>query len=464
MALGNVAGQLIGFAALAYVARRVGAVNLGAYNFALALASYFGLIANLGVAFMATRDVAQDPDSMTTTVRETLILQVGLSAAMYLLFIALSSVLIGYREARVLVPIVGLTFVSSALTLNWVFLATGRAKVVAIWSFAGQVAYGLGVLLLVDSGAQGVERYAALNVVGLVVTATGLGGAYLRMSRGASRTVTPGFLLRRLATRLRRSVPFGYVLIMLSIYGGIDVVMLGYLDSSRAVGIYAVASKIPAALLALAIVWTSVLFPHTARQLQAKPDGLASELGSVITAAVVVLMLVGSGAAVCGNALIPALFRPAFRAASTPFVLLSVAAGLALIEATFSNVLLASESRRYYAICLTIAAALMVVLNACLIPPLGVVGSAIATIAGEVFIAAITARGAVRLLGPIPVQWRRIVRGGIAVTGTAAIMTIAQHYLGLVPALAAGGITFMTAAWALSVFDRALWQSVKLPA
>jgi hypothetical protein len=92
------------------------------------------------------------------------------------------------------------------------------------------------------------------------------------------------------------------------------------------------------------------------------------------------------------------------------------------------------------------------------------VGSAIATIAGEVFIAAITARGAVRLLGPIPVQWRRIVRGGIAVTGTAAIMTIAQHYLGLVPALAAGGITFMTAAWALSVFDRALWQSVKLPA
>jgi O-antigen/teichoic acid export membrane protein len=251
---------------------------------------------------------------------------------------------------------------------------------------------------------------------------------------------------------------------MLSIYGGIAVVMLGYLDSSHAVGVYVIASKIPAVLVALAIIWTSVLFPHTARQLHANPEGLASELGSVTTAAIVVLMLAGCGAAVCGNTLIPALFGQAFRAASTPFVLLSVAAGLALIEATFSNVLLASESRRYYAICLTAAAALMVILNACLIPPLGIVGSAIAAIAGEAFIIVSTVFAVVRLLGPIPVEWWRVVRGGIAVATTAVIMAIVQHYLGLLPALAAGGMTFTTAAWALRVFDRALWKSVKLPA
>ena len=48
LAASTFASQLIAFVALAYVARRTGATNLGAYTFALMLATYFNLFASLG--------------------------------------------------------------------------------------------------------------------------------------------------------------------------------------------------------------------------------------------------------------------------------------------------------------------------------------------------------------------------------------------------------------------------------
>ncbi len=41
LAASNLVSQLIGFAALIYVARRTGATNLGAYAFAFLFATYF---------------------------------------------------------------------------------------------------------------------------------------------------------------------------------------------------------------------------------------------------------------------------------------------------------------------------------------------------------------------------------------------------------------------------------------
>jgi PST family polysaccharide transporter len=457
MAMSNVVGQLIGFVALAYVARRVGAANLGAYNFALAIAGYFGLVANLGVPFTGTADVARDPHTMRTVVREVQILQGLLAAAMYLLVVGLAPVIVGNDEARNMVPIVALTFVCTSLTVDWVLFAEGRATAIGVWRMVGQVVYGLGVALIVGHGEAGVRRYAALNVLGLAVTAVGVFIVYLRLRRSVPRAADTTVRIRSVLTRLRRSVPAGYALVMLSIYGGIDMVMLGYLDSSRAVGIYAIANKLPSALALLGALWTGVLMPYAAPRLRDDPRAFASELGKVVTAALV-LAIAASCAAICGEGLVSKLFGESFRAAGTPFVILSVAAGLVLVQATLSNVLMVSDGRRYYTIALTIAAALIVALNALLIPLLGIIGSAIATVGGELFITTVTARGVSRLIGPIAINRMRLVRGAAASAAMAGVMITLHVTIGIVPACIGGAIVFPLAAWALAVFDPALWR------
>src|SRR4051794_9544224 len=61
LATSSLAGQAIGFAVLALVARRVGPANLGAYGFATSCVTYF-LLPLSGLAVLAVREVAQHRD------------------------------------------------------------------------------------------------------------------------------------------------------------------------------------------------------------------------------------------------------------------------------------------------------------------------------------------------------------------------------------------------------------------
>src|SRR5450759_1031216 len=168
LAASNLASQLIAFVALAYVARRTGATNLGAYTFALVLATYFNLFSTVGINYLATRDLARDRTSVGSIVGETLVLQGILSAIFYIALVALAPLLVSNSEVQRIVPIVGLTILTSTFTLDWALLALGRSGNVAIWRLVGQVAYASLVPMLVIGGESGIIRYAWLNVLGLV--------------------------------------------------------------------------------------------------------------------------------------------------------------------------------------------------------------------------------------------------------------------------------------------------------
>src|SRR5271170_5880812 len=149
LAASNLVSQLIGFAALIYVARRTGATNLGAYAFAFLFATYFNLFASLGIDYLAMRDVAQESDAVGSIVGESLLLQGALSVILYIGLVALAPVLATNHEVERMIPIVGVILFTSTFTIDWVLLALGRSRTVAMWRLVGQVAYGALVPLLV---------------------------------------------------------------------------------------------------------------------------------------------------------------------------------------------------------------------------------------------------------------------------------------------------------------------------
>jgi O-antigen/teichoic acid export membrane protein len=243
---------------------------------------------------------------------------------------------------------------------------------------------------------------------------------------------------------------------MTQIYGTMGTVILGYLASTHAVGVYAVASKLPWALVALANIWLSVFFPHTAQRLLADRVGFAQELGKVVTATLVVALAIIVGAALCAGTLMVTMFGTPFRAAALPFVILSASAALVLLQASFSNVLLASGSQRYFVVCMTLAAASIVLFNVVLIPAFGTTGAASATLAGEVGLTTLTFVGVRRRLGPIRVDADRVLRGAVAVAAMAAAMLAVRPLGGAVVQVAFGIPTFLSAAAALGAFDLSL--------
>jgi O-antigen/teichoic acid export membrane protein len=449
LAAGSLVSQLIGFVALAYVARRTGATNLGAYTFALLLATYFNLFASVGIDYLATRDVAQDRDSLGSIVGETLVLQGVLSAILYIALLALAPLLVTNHEVQRIVPIVGITLLTTTFTLDWALFAFGRSGSVALWRLVGQVVYAALIPVFVIEGERGILHYAWLNILGLVVTSIGLIWIFSRVADTKLHVSEPRALLRR----LRRSIPFGYSLVVIQIYAGIGTLMLGYLDSTHAVGIYAVASKLPWALITFANLWLNVFFPHTAQRLLAGTRGFAHDLGRIITATIVIAAAATVGAFLCAGTLMATMFGASFQAASVPFALLTGAAALVLLQANFSNVLLAGGSQRYYAVVMTIAAATIVLLNLILIPLLGTVGAAISTVCGEIGLTAMTMIGVLRRLGSVPLDAGRLFRGAAAVCLMALAMIGARSVGGAIVQIGVALPTFIAAAWALRVFD-----------
>ncbi len=449
LAAANLASQLIAFAALAYVARRTGPTNLGAYAFAALLATYFNLIGSLGIDWLAMRDLAQDRSSVSSIVGDTLVLQGLLSAALYIALVALAPVLATNHEIQRMLPIVGIILLTSTFNVDWALLALGRSGRVALWRVIGQVVYAALVPLFVVGGQSGIFHYAWLNILGLVVTSIGLIWAFSRVANTRLHVSRPRVLL----LRLRRSIPFGYSLAMIYIYTGIGTLMLGYLSSTRAVGIYAVASKLPLALIGFANVWVNVFFPYAAQGLVADSRAFAHQLGQIMTVTIVIAAAATVGAVLCAGTLMATMFGASFQEASVPFALLSCAAALALLQANFSNVLLAGEGQRYYAAVRTIAAATIVLLNLLLIPLLGVSGAAISTLGSEIGLTTLTLVGVRRRIGPVPLDVVRLARGAAAVGLMAVAMIGARFVGGAVVQVGVALPTFLAAGWAFRAFD-----------
>ncbi len=400
------------------------------------------------------RDVAQDREPVGSIVGETLLLQGVLSVILYIGLVALAPLLATNPEVERMIPIVGLILFTSTFTIDWVLLAIGRSRAVAVWRLVGQVVYAALIPLLVVEGRSGIFHYAWLNMLGLAVTAVGMMWAY---SRAATTRLHVGGA-KALWLRLHRSMPFAYSMVMIQIYAGIGTLMLGYLYSTHAVGIYSVANKLPIALVVFANLWLSTLFPHTARRLLTDTRSVAEDVGRIVTATIVIGVAATVGACLCAGTLMTTLFGPSFHAAAVPFALLSGWAALVLVQANFSIVLLAGATQRYYVAVVTMATASVAFFGFILIPSLGATGAALATVCGEIGLTTLTLVGVIRRLGPLSLDAGRLIRGAGAVGLMAAAMIGARSIGGAIVQIVVALPIFVLAALLLRVFDRSLMR------
>ena len=380
LAAATIAGQVIAFGALAIVARRTGAAQLGAYGVDLTLATYIAIAGNFGVTYLATRDVAQRPDDRYRLLCDATALVIIVLAPLALLTVVLGHMWLSSATERVILAAVVLSAAITALTPDWYLLARQRSKVVGATRLAGQVVYGLLIVFLLGHGAGVIARYAWFNAAGFAATgvliASTIASAWRRDRAGVRSTVAG--LLSRLAPRLRRGLPFGYSLIVLQLYGGAAIPILGITAGTRQAGIYLVASRLPAAVIALANVWLAVFFPYGSAVAQRSGDALRSEVGRILSVTIVMSVVLGCAAPFAARELMPLMFGRGFAPAEAPFALLTIAAALVLLQATTFNVLLAVGAERLYSKLITVVAAMLIIADVPLCARFGATGAAAA--------------------------------------------------------------------------------------
>jgi len=416
LALSSLGGQLIGFAVLAVVARRVGVTNLGAYGWANNVIPYV-VLPLTGLAGVAQREIAQNKVGAGETAGNALptlaLYTVASTAVLFVVAPYISPSPVAASMLRILSLTIGLTL----LTTDWWLAGLGDFKQLAIARFLGQVAYGVAAIFWLASGVQGAYHYAWLNVLGLAVTFLMVGALSVRRSGWPRVRTTP----RVAARRLRESMPFTTSILMIKIYYSADFVLLGFLATSAAVGQYLVAYKLPLALLGFASLWNGVVFTHAATE---EPEQLRRQIGIWLTMAVVVMLPVCTGSMFVAHGLLRAFFGAGYGPAALYFQLLMASVAIALVNGVFAPVLLATGHERALARSVTIGAIVNLSLNAVLIPLFGAAGAAVATIAAETGVFVSLSLHISRRVGVPTLAWPRVLAAVASTAAMAAVLAL----------------------------------------
>lgn len=380
-----------GFAASVLIARALGPAGNGRYALAMTIGTIAALVASLGFEQAQAKAWAQARRPRAELVGAALRVAATTGGACALLVVVLWTAgrAAGLDDELDLLPAI---LIVAALVPARVLLALlrglltvgGRLERSNLALAAGDLARTLAIAALALAGVLSVEAAVAsfwlASLVALALHARPAG----RPARPA-----PGFVRAQLREGALLSPYFGFLFLNLRL----DVLLLAALATPRAVGLYAVA------VIFAELVWLATDAVATgARERQWGPSGddaiaaTAAAARMSLLVALLTLPLLAVAAPLAIQLVFGAAFAPATDAL---WALLPAAVAMAWWRALGAGLVRFGRPREVTAIALAALVANLV-LNVCLIPPLGIAGAALASLGSYALGAALAANAFVR--------------------------------------------------------------------
>lgn len=405
--VGNVAFPLISGM---YLARVLAPEGIGQVAAVRNTMSYFLMLAAMGIPQYATREVArcrEDPQALGKLTSELLVIHLAagvVSLGGYLLFVGL------LPGEKLLYWIFSLELVFQLCNIEWLFEGREEYRFIALRSLGVRV-LSLGALLLFVRTPSDVPRYA-------LILCFGTGGNHLLNVLRAKVKLT-----RRDLHPLRHLGPVLTLMfsgLAASLYSKVDISMLHLLSDAAAVGYYTTAYRVIGLVLTVATALTAVYFPRLSRS---SPADFQRYLSGALQILLVLTVPGAVGLALVAEDLTAVLFGMEFLPAAAalgimaPMILIRGCGDLLCYQAIIS----AGEEKRL--ISARIWAGLANIgLNGLLIPKLGHVGAALATLISEAVVNGILLPHGLRLGKPvIP---KPLLRRIVFATGAMAAVVI----------------------------------------
>ena len=366
---------------LLIVAGRVlGDARYGRFSFALALATILETLVDFGLKELAARSVARDRSLASRLVRHTFGLKLALGAGTFLLLVVVATLLRDEPDVRRACYLLGAAAVlrSYLMTLRHTLNGLERFDLESLVVVADRgflLVFGVATLW----AGWGLIGLTAAFVVGRVAA---LGLAYL-VTRGQVGPIGVGFDVGYWWDLQRAALPFGLFAAVLILYSYIDTLLIGILRTDRETGVYSAAYRIYEGFTNGAVIIATVAGPKLARLFVTDRTRHAQvALWAVGGAVVAALPFMGIGW-LYARELLELLFGQAF-APGEP-VLQILAGGLLFVFPLqiMHAVAISVNEERLLVKAATLGLVTNVVVNLALIPRLGIVGAAIATLTSE---------------------------------------------------------------------------------
>lgn len=244
-----------------YVTRILQADNYGKVSFVSAVASYFMMLASLGVPTYGIRECAKvrdDNKKLSNLVQELLIINMVVTLLTLILYGFCVFTIARFREEKILFIIYGVGIALNYVGINWLYQGLEKYDYITIRSIAVKVVSIVLMFILVHTSEDYIW-YACVMVFSMV-------GANIFNIMKASKIVDLKIDRKNYRYDFRRHMKPIIVMfaqsLAISIYTNLDSVMLGIMKTNTDVGLYNAAIKFKGLLVSIVAALGNVALPR----------------------------------------------------------------------------------------------------------------------------------------------------------------------------------------------------------
>lgn len=240
-----------------YVARVLGVDNIGIYNFADSIISYFLLFSSMGINSVGIREIAKakgDKAALNVAYSSlfTLVFISTLIAAVVLLFV--TEFVPQLHVHKELMYIGTIRLFASTCQVEWLFKGLEEFKYITKRSIMTKCFYVASVFFFVKN-SDDYDIYFALYTLMVLFNAV-INCTHSR------RYVSWLFTNLKIKQYVKPFLVLGVYMLLTSMYTSFNVVYLGFVAGERQVGFYSTAAKLYTIFLSLYTAFTGVMLPR----------------------------------------------------------------------------------------------------------------------------------------------------------------------------------------------------------
>ena len=367
-----------------YISRILTNVGTGKIATATSVIAYFNIFAQLGIPTYGVRACAKvrdDKEKLTRTAHELLMINLIMSAFMYvLLFFAILFVPI-LRDDKMLYIITSATILLTSIGMEWLYKALEQYTYITIRSVIFKmIAIGLMFLLVHEQ-----KDYVIYGGIAIFASSASYILNFINLRKYIDLKPVGGYDLKR------HLKPVGIFLAMscaTTIYTNLDTVMLRVMTDEGEVGLYNAAVKIKTVLLSVVTSLGAVLLPRVSYYIENK---MFDEFKSVSAKAINFVLVFAGGATIffvfMANQCIMLISGEGFAGSIVPMQIIVPTILIIGLSNIFGIQMLVPLGKEKALLGAEIGGAIIdMVLNAILIPYFRSAGASIGTLVAEIFV------------------------------------------------------------------------------
>lgn len=380
LGISQIVSRIIRAIIVIYAARILGVAGYGVFSYAIALAGFMSIFSDIGIDWILTREAAKNPELKSQYLSTILFIKLILLTFLFILITFVAPYFTTIPEAKNLLPIIAVLFLSDGLRRYGFAFIRSLEKMeteagINIFTNVTIVILSLIILSYNPTPYALVIGYTIGSILGLVMTVFAIRTYLNKLFSNFTRKLIKPILI---------SVwPFAIINFMSASLFYTSILILGWMCTALELGFYSAAQKPIQLLIVLSIIIATSTLPALSRWAVKEANKFKLLLEQSLSMVMLLAIPLTIGGIVLGDQVIILLYGTDYTSAIIIFRLLALSF-LAIFPFTIiSNAIFAADMQRKFIPHMTLGAIINVILNIYLIPKLGALGAAIATIISQ---------------------------------------------------------------------------------